>query len=147
MSNRRDNDYLNWCEDGARYFSTCSRAQYMAIIVDRQGRVVGTGYNGGPPHYPHCTEGGCPHSDEPPMTYTKPCIAIHAEENALMRSDHDRRTGGTLYVNGIPCYSCALKLAGSGLGRVVYRMGERDHKGSNEGIALLRACGLVVETA
>ena len=113
----------------------------MAVIVDPLGRVVGTGYNGGPSGYQHCVDGGCPHADEEPMTYTKPCIAIHCEENALMYSDWQLRQGGTLYVNGVPCYSCAKKLSNSGLARVVYRMGPRDHGGSQDGITLMVNCG------
>src|SRR5438132_2718954 len=93
---RRDAAYLAWCEFGAQQFSTCSRAQYMAIVLDAHGRVIGTGYNGGPPKTPHCVDGACLHAQEASGAgdYQERCIAIHAEENALMFSDPVQRRDG-----------------------------------------------------
>lgn len=120
MSQSKDRKFLLWALEGAKIFSTCSAAQYMAIVVDRSSRVIGSGYNGGPPGFLHCNEGGCPHALTGTPGVYDDCIAIHAEENALMYSDYSLRRGGTLYVTGKPCFGCSKKLAGSGLGRVVY---------------------------
>lgn len=94
----------------------------MAIVTGRDGRVCGTGYNGSPPHMAHCIDGACPRWQEnsPPGSNYDNCIAIHAEQNALMWSDRTTREGGTIYVNGPPCMTCARLICGSGLKRVVY---------------------------
>jgi dCMP deaminase len=124
MLTKKDLKWLRFCVAGARIFSTCARRQYFAIIVDTHGHVLSTGYNGGPRGMAHCEDGACPrlHSDtEPGIDYSN-CIAIHAEANAHLHSDYTARqaAGGTLYVNGTPCYDCAKLTANSGLTRVVY---------------------------
>lgn len=103
-------------------FSTCGKRQYYSMILAENGRVVGTGYNGGPSGMPHCNEGGCPRlqaNSQSGSSYDN-CIAIHAEENALLWSDPAMRAGGTLYVNGPPCFGCAKKIANSGVKRLVH---------------------------
>lgn len=122
MSLRKRIQYMSWAVAGARIFSTCSRRQYMAIVLSPDGRVVGTGYNGGPSGFVHCTDGGCPRAQEKPAhgsSYDS-CIAIHAEANALLHSNRTERLGGTLVINGPPCMDCAKLIAGSGIARVVY---------------------------
>jgi dCMP deaminase len=112
---------MRWAMEGAAIFSTCAKRQYMAIITTADGRVVGSGYNGSPPGMPHCSEGHCPRlqaDSQSGMSYSN-CISVHAEANALMYSDHATRAGGTLYVNGQPCWDCGKLIAGSGLARVV----------------------------
>lgn len=117
----RDDKMLQWAFAGAKIFSTCLKRQYMAIITTPEGRVVGTGYNGSPPGMPHCTDGHCPrlHADSASGTSYGNCISVHAEANALMHTNRDERQGGTLYVNGQPCWDCGKLMAGSGLARVV----------------------------
>lgn len=91
---------MRFCVEGAKIFSTCAKQQYMAILVDPSGVIdsSGTPYD---------------HGDGL-------CYAIHAEMNCLIHSDLSKRKGGTLYVNGVPCFGCAKVLVNSGLGRVVY---------------------------
>lgn len=123
MSSRKDYQRLRQCVDSATLFSTCGKRQYYCVITDRFGHVLGTGYNGGPKGMPHCVDGACPRFLEgsaPGSNYDN-CIAIHAEANALLHSDYTaRRDGGTLYVNGTPCYSCAKLIVNSGIERIVY---------------------------
>lgn len=70
---------------------------------------------------PHCTDGACPRA----LTGGsgggyEDCISIHSEANALLHSDYTaRKDGGTIYVNGRPCFSCAKLIANSGIRRVV----------------------------
>lgn len=118
----KDLKYLTHCMVGAGLFSTCGKRQYMAIITDTHGRIVGNGYNGSPPHMAHCVDGACPRWQEqsaPGSNYDN-CIAIHAEQNALIWSDRTARAGGTIYVNGPPCMTCARLITGSGLKRLVH---------------------------
>lgn len=122
----KDKKYLEFAAYGGKLFSTCSRRQYMAIVLGRDGRVLGTGYNGAPPGMKHCVDGGCPRAREQAEgtghgTGYDNCIAIHAEQNALLYSDRTAREGGTIYVNGPPCFGCAKEIANSGVRRVVYQ--------------------------
>lgn len=121
--NAKDFKWLQTCVENAERFSTCGKRQYFAVILDRFGHVAGTGYNGGPKGMPHCVDGACPRlqQDSPSGSQYSNCIAIHSEANALLHSDYTaRRDGGTLYVNGPPCWDCAKLIANSGISRVVH---------------------------
>lgn len=127
----KDLKWLQWAAQGAPLFSTCAKNQYLALIVGADGHLLGTGYNGGPKGTPHCDEGYCPRAvnNVPSGTpYDKGdgfCIAIHAEQNALLHTDWTQRAGATLYVNGTPCVDCARLLSNSGISRVMYLVDER----------------------
>lgn len=119
----KDYKWMRMCLTGAQTFSTCGKRKYFAIVLDEQGRVLSTGYNGGPTGMKHCEDGECPRLAEnsPSGSSYDNCIAIHAEANALLFSDYSaRRDGAVLYVNGPPCFSCAKLIANSGIRRVVY---------------------------
>lgn len=118
---RHEVNWLTACDLLAPLFSTCKRRQYFAVVLAPNKRVAGIGYNGGPPNTPHCVDGGCPHAEDgntPGLSYDN-CIAQHAEAGALLWSDATMRQGGTLIVNGPPCYGCAKLIASSGVKRVV----------------------------
>jgi dCMP deaminase len=117
--------WLDALDDLAHGFSTCSRRQCAAVILDTDKRVVGFGYNGAPPGVQHCIDGGCPRANsgvakgtsyDDPMGF---CIAQHAEGGALLYSDPARRRGGTLIVNSVPCFECTRLIVSSGIKRVV----------------------------
>lgn len=119
---RQEWKFLRTAVFAAKEFSTCAKRQYFAFILSQEGRVVGTGYNGSPPGIPHCDEGYCPRMQEGSAhgsSYDN-CIAVHAEANAMLWSDRTARQGGTLIVNGPPCWGCGKEIAGSGLKRIIY---------------------------
>ena len=119
----KDLKYLAWAHAGAKIFSTCGKRQYMAIIVDAHGYVVGVGYNGTPVKFLHCKQGGCPRlteGSEPGSSYDN-CLSAHAEQNAIMNAfTRDSMRGGVMYVNGEPCFTCAKMIANTGIYRLVY---------------------------
>lgn len=122
MSTSKDLKWLRSSEFLAEQFSTCSKRQYMAIVLDRDGFILGMGYNGSPPKMGHCNEGHCPRVAEnsaPGSPYGN-CIAVHAEANALLHTDWTARAGGTIVVNGPPCWDCGKLISNSGLSRVVH---------------------------
>lgn len=109
----------------------CTRRQVGAVILDREHRVVSTGYNGYPSGRPGCaTAGGCPRgqrtTDEvaPDAPYVGGdaghCEAVHAEENAVIWARRDLQ-GCTVYVTHKPCPNCQRFLAGSRVQRAVWR--------------------------
>ena len=150
MLSDKDIKYMKWSLQGADLFSTCSKAQYLAIILDTHGRVVGTGYNGVPSGMKHCVDGGCPRvvNNVPsgtPYDYGPGlCYAIHAEANAILHSDRTARLDGTIYVGGVPCFGCAKQIASSGLGRLVYLQNETSRTDASQSLELIASVGIEV---
>lgn len=57
--------------------STCPRAAIGVVLVDRNHRIISTGYNGAPKGKQHCVEVGCD-------IYADHCVrSVHAERNAI----------------------------------------------------------------
>lgn len=87
--------------------SKCKRAKYGAVLISKDGRIVSTGYNGKPRGAINdlvCyREGLLPNAD-------KPKCCLHAEDNCITFSSPEEREGSTLFVNGVPCTDCALKI-------------------------------------
>lgn len=104
----------------------CRRRQVGAVILDARHRVVSTGYNGSPAGTPSCLAGACPRAFagvEPGSSYdTGPgtCIALHAEQNALLYADPVRLPGSSIYITCEPCPGCARMISGSGITRAVW---------------------------
>ena len=128
--------------------SACSRRCVGAVLVSATGprgvpRVLSTGYNGTLPGEAECMDGGCPRGlsgVEPGSSYDTgagACVALHAEQNALILCDAPV-AGATLYLVCLkpvaatpqdwhlvlheqqgPCDGCARLLAGHGVKEVV----------------------------
>lgn len=133
--------------------STCSRNKVGAILA-KDGRQIGSGYNGAPAGMEHCDHGAEP---MPITTLLTPIqvprlaetsldrgckVAIHAEANAIAYAARNGTPvlGGTLYSTLSPCYACAQLIIASGLKRVFYTRSYRDPAG----IDLLRRGGVHV---
>ena len=121
LFSRKDIQFLKFCISGSQIFSTCSKRKYMSILTDDNYMVIGLGYNGGPKNYLHCDAGGCPRVTEnsPNGSNYDNCMSIHAEQNALLHSDHSARPT-RLYVNGPPCFTCAKLIVNSTIKKVFY---------------------------
>ncbi len=129
MSTAKDLKRLRWADHGAKIFSTCGKRQYMALIFDAEGHLIGEGYNGSPPGMPHCVDGFCPRfvNDAPAdrLGDYDNCVSTHAELNALIHSP--RKPGSELVVNGSPCWGCAKAIASAQIHRLVCAVDESDH--------------------
>jgi dCMP deaminase len=142
--------------------SRCDRAKIGAIIVSTENRVVATGYNGPPANwsglrpeeerprewYEHCTN-WCDRAiesapGEPADGLYANCPANHSEINALMHSSREEREGGSIYVSGSVCMSCAKAIANSGLARVVLVGETADYRNPAEVQRFLESCGIRV---
>jgi dCMP deaminase len=98
--------------------STCSsRAKVGAILYDDDYRIIATGYNGSPRHFPHCDEIGCALDSDGHCKNS-----IHAEENALLQCAVIGRStvGLMIFTTHSPCWHCALRLLQAGITRVTY---------------------------
>ncbi|MGH2729511.1 MAG: deoxycytidylate deaminase [Actinomycetota bacterium] len=114
-----DRYFLNIARETATR-SNCVRRQHGAVIV-KDRRIKSTGYNGPPSGHPHCDDGACPRarSESPTGWGYESCIAIHAEANAILFSSPQERERATIYITGVPCFTCAKLIANSGISEVV----------------------------
>ena len=97
--------------------STCDRAFVGCTLVNKDNRIVSTGYNGSVAGNPHCDEVGHVLRDGH-------CIAtIHAEMNALLYCAKEGISvkGATAYITHFPCLNCAKALIQAGIAKVVYK--------------------------
>lgn len=133
--------------------STCSR-NHVGVVIAKDGRTLGSGYNGAPAGMPHCEHLVIEYpltprqiSPVPPIPVAGPdrgCKeAIHAEANALAYCARDGISvqGATIYTTLSPCYACSQLIIAAGLARVVFNRSYRDPAG----IDLLRRAGLTVD--
>lgn len=120
MRPSRDRIYLQMAELIAKR-ATCPRRQVGCVITDADGRVLAMGYNGVPSGAPHCNEGHpCPGATEVSGQGLDKCVAIHAEQNAILLLP-DPRKADTIYVTTTPCVSCMKLLLGTSAKRIVAR--------------------------
>lgn len=130
----------------------CVRGRIGAVIIDDRNRIVATGYNGPPagmPRHPALDCGSyCPRARvvTDPLGYSD-CMSVHAEANALMFCDRRDREGGTIFVTGAMCFTCAKLVANSGLARVAMVVSVTDaHRRPDDVKAFLVNCGVEVIT-
>lgn len=90
--------------------------QVGACIVNKNKRIVGTGYNG----FPHnCEDNEFPWCREGNYFETKYPYVVHAELNAIFNSTVVLE-GCTLYVSLFPCHECCKAIIQSGIKEIVY---------------------------
>lgn len=110
--------------------STCLRRKYGAVIVNHD-EIVSTGYNGSARGNNNCCDvGACwreshgvPHGEQ----YEK-CVAVHAEQNAIISASRQEMVGATLYLYGeengeiidaSPCLICNRMIQNAGITTVI----------------------------
>lgn len=102
--------------------STCDRANVGAVIVNKENRIVATGYNGSVGRKtPHCNEVGHVMRDGH-------CIAtLHAELNCISYCAKEGIPvrGSVIYVTHFPCLNCTKAIIQSGITKVYYAEGYR----------------------
>lgn len=126
--------YLNIAKSVAAR-STCIRRKYGAVIV-KNDEVISTGYNGAARGEENCCDNGycyrqlnnVPHGEQ----YEK-CVAVHAEQNAIISASRSDMIGSKLYIscidNGneidaVPCKICMRMILNSGIKEIVNIHGE-----------------------
>ena len=111
------NDYFMDLTEMVASRSTCDRAFVGCVLVNKDHRIVSTGYNGSVAGNPHCNDVGHTMRDGH-------CIAtIHAEMNALLYCAKEGiPTKDTIcYVTHFPCLNCTKALIQAGIREVVYK--------------------------
>lgn len=100
--------------------STCYRASVGCVLVDKRHHILGSGFNGVPPGWPHCKAMAslrCPDAEDPAKTGV--CLSNHAETNALLDC-RDRFSIDTCYVTMSPCFYCIKQLLCTSAWRIVF---------------------------
>jgi dCMP deaminase len=123
--------YLNIAEEVASR-STCLKRKYGAVIVNNE-RIISTGYNGAPRGIENCidcdkcTKEGCKRG-----TNYENCIAVHAEQNAIICNSRQDMLGASLFLVGLeangsyvenpqPCCLCKRMMKNAGIKYVYIR--------------------------
>ena len=109
--------------------STCARRRVGAIVTDERGRVLATGYNGVPSGFDHCTETPCAGTQDAAGD-TRNCLAVHAEQNALLQLEGAAPQAHTIYTSCSPCFVCAKLIANTRIRRVVFTEAYADATGA-----------------
>lgn len=112
--------------------STCLRRRYGAVIV-KNDAVIAEGYNGSPRKQPNCTDLGFCERDRlgvPKGERYELCVAVHAEQNAIIQASRNDMIGATLYIYGeevatgalanpAPCLICSRMIVNAGIKEVI----------------------------
>lgn len=116
-------DYISWDE----YFmgvallaslrSKDPSTQVGACIVNRENKIVSTGYNG----FPYgCSDEEYPWDRDGEWGETKYPYVVHGEMNAILNAHGISLQDARLYVVLFPCNECAKAIIQSGIREVVY---------------------------
>ncbi|ERB55302.1 cell division protein DedD [Rhodococcus sp. P27] len=106
--------------------SDCERSQVGAVVVNDR-RIRSTGYNGSPAGKPGCLT--CPRRTStvaPGTDYNSGpgrCVALHAEQNAIIYANREDLQGASLYVTRAPCPECSKLIGGTGVTEVIWPEG------------------------
>jgi dCMP deaminase len=108
--------------------STCTRRSVGAIVTDEKGHIIATGYNGVPSGLPHCTDEPCAGAIDISGNNER-CLAIHAEQNALLQSGDRVRFATRLYCSCTPCFNCSKLVLGTPIKTVLVQKEYADTRG------------------
>ena len=128
-----DEYFLNIAEEVGKR-STCLRRRYGAIIV-KNNIIVSTGYNGSPRGEINCLDAKVCERERlhiPKGERYELCVAVHAEQNAIINGDPLKMQGATIYIVGInvadesyasgePCLLCRRMIKNAQIAKVVCR--------------------------
>jgi dCMP deaminase len=99
--------------------STCSRVK-VGSAIEREGRIISTGYNGTLPGDTHCDERKDIYKDHHEFALK---FEAHAEMNAIVFAAKNGISikDSNLYCLYSPCFNCAKMIIQSKIKRVIYK--------------------------
>ncbi len=111
--------------------STCVRRQVGCVLLNAKGHVLATGYNGVASGLRHCNDvdlyqadvtspNACPGAEAPSGQDLDGCLAIHAEQNALLQCS-DPHEIHACYVTASPCVTCTKLLMNTSCQKIFFR--------------------------
>lgn len=128
-----DEYFLNIAQEVGKR-STCLRRRYGAIIV-KDNIIVSTGYNGAPRGEKNCIDTGICERERlhiPKGERYELCVAVHAEQNAIINGDPLKMKDAAIYIVGInvadnsfasgePCLLCRRMIKNAQIEKVICR--------------------------
>ena len=116
-------DYISWDEYFMGVAMLAARrskdpsTQVGACIVDKDRKILSTGYNG----FPYgCSDDDFPWNRDESLGETKYQFVVHAELNAILNASEKNLRGAVVYVGLFPCNECAKAIIQAGISEVVY---------------------------
>ncbi len=97
----------------------CQRRRVGCVLVNDMNHVLATGYNGPARGRPPCGMAHCPGLMAKSGSSLDGCMAIHAEQNALLQCRNVQEIH-TAYVTAAPCVTCTKLLLNTGCRRIVF---------------------------
>lgn len=133
MQNRPDwDEYFLDIAKAVGKRATCLRRRYGAIIV-KDNIIISTGYNGAPRGEANCIDTGLCERERlnvPKGQNYELCVAVHAEQNAIINADPIKMQGAKIYVvgfnadgslaSGKPCLLCRRMIRNAKIAEAVY---------------------------
>ena len=128
-----DEYFLNIAQEVGKR-STCLRRRYGAIIV-KDNIIVSTGYNGAPRGEKNCIDTGICERERlhiPKGERYELCVAVHAEQNAIINGDPLKMKDAAIYIVGVnvadnsfasgePCLLCRRMIKNAQIEKVICR--------------------------
>lgn len=94
--------------------STCLSRQVGCVLVDKNGYILATGYNGPPKNQDHCKN--CIRKQTNNIHL---CRAIHAEQNALLQCKNVMEIEKA-YISFSPCNTCIKLFLNTSCKEIIY---------------------------
>lgn len=135
-----ENDYFMGLAHFVSKRSTCPRRSVGCVIVDKNGHIKATGYNGVPKNYTHCIEHPCGGEMASSGSSLDKCLAIHAEQNALLQCSKIMEIT-SIYITDSPCITCAKLIANTSCQIVYYAKTYAE----NKGLTMLNTLGILTK--
>jgi len=117
--------------------ATCPRRAVGCILLDSDGIILASGYNGSPARMQNCNTHPCDGTRE---GGEDSCMAIHAEINALMQCSNIKQIH-TVTVTCFPCFRCLKALLNTGMKELIYK---DVYEGYEKFLVLPRSMGINV---
>jgi len=105
--------------------SHCLKYKVGCIIVDDQGHIRASGYNGRPKKFEHCVKCHRDINDHEVLRHFNEyarlpeCPSIHAEANAILQLEN-KRFITTMYATHSPCIHCAKLICNTPIKTLYY---------------------------
>lgn len=106
--------------------ATCMKKRVGCVLVDDKNRVLATGYNGSAHGLRHCISSPCNDWEN-----NGECLAIHAEQNALIQCS-DVSKIHSVYCTTAPCPRCTKLFLNTSCKNIIFAESNRHEPRSRE---------------
>lgn len=131
--------FINIAQEIGRSSKCISRS--VGAVIEKEGRILSTGYNGTPAGYKNCNEVW----SVKPVNHSEwsKKYEVHAEMNAIIWAARRGISidGSTIFVTLEPCHDCTKNIIAAGIKKIVF-LNEYNHVNSEEANKFLKDCGV-----